>query len=107
MNANEIVQTLREQAAEYDRRGYIGEATERYAIIDLIESLQADAASYQQVKKALRDKGFDDLSTMISRIRQVVADTNEVDIMKDELTESLQARAYQAALAGQEDKTWN
>ena len=56
MNEIEIMQTLREQATEYDRRGYGGEATERYEIIDLIESLQAQLAAPQRRAQDARNE---------------------------------------------------
>lgn len=58
----------------------------------LIESQAADAASYQQVKKALSDEGFSDLATMISRFKQVMVETNEHSIAADEEREALEAR---------------
>lgn len=56
MNEIEIMQTLREHATEYDRRGYSGEATERYEIIDLIESLQAQLAASQRRAQDARNE---------------------------------------------------
>lgn len=60
-----------------------------------IDRLNTELASYQQIKNRLQTEGFEDLDTMISRYKQVMADSNEIDIAKDEKIEQLQAELLQ------------
>ena len=62
------------------------------AAADLIESLQADHESYQQVKKALQREGYSDIETMISQYKQVMIAANEHDLDRGEEVERLEAQ---------------
>ena len=90
---NEIKDTVRALRDAYEEadKVYFHLRTIIKDAADLIESLQADAESYQQVKKTLSDEGFSDLPAMIARYKQVMADANEIDIAKDEEMEQLRA----------------
>jgi chromosome segregation ATPase len=59
---------------------------------DLIESLQADHESYQQVKEALQREGYSDIETMISQYKQVMIAANEHDLDRGEEVERLEAQ---------------
>lgn len=105
-NTDEIVRALREMlppqvdyaelvCAESWAHGqhYVWEDPEPYIIseaADLIESLLADAASYQQVQSVLQREGFADIETMINKYKKVMSDANEISIEQDEMFELLQ-----------------
>ena len=85
INADKVVEELRD-AAERPTHPTVFRCA-----ADLIGSLRADAASYQQVKKILAREGFTDLSAMVSKYKQTMYDANEIAIAKDEEIEQLQA----------------
>lgn len=107
-----ISEKNRELCIKLDEREKNSNAT-RKAMLDEIAKLRNDltakdaeiarltegAASYQQVKKRLSAEGFNDLDTMITRYKQVMADANEIDIAKDEEMEQLRAALAAPALA--------
>lgn len=76
--------------SRYEHR--ICKATVDERAADLIEALQADRESYQQVKEALRREGYSDIETMISQYKQVMIAANEHDLDRDEEVERLEAQ---------------
>ena len=92
MNANEIVQALREECEDCsefsptDKKCHgIYYCPTRYAAA-LIES---QAAQLAKLEKRIADEGFSDLETMISKYKTVLLAANEISIETDEEIETL------------------
>lgn len=104
IRSGDDVGALRYLADEYYKNGKMGHTRKLLLerVADTMETMQADRESYQQVKKALSREGFDDIETMISRYKQVMIDSNEIDIAKNEEIEQLIAER-DAAIDDMED----